>query len=78
MHKQTLDNAPVEPDKFFNFVEPPSDTLLCYFNMFHPAPSPLSLQLVDLTPCADSPGKVKLTERFSQEMKSLGHLTSLG
>jgi hypothetical protein len=28
------------------FVKPPSDTLLRYFNMFHLAPSPSFLQLI--------------------------------
>jgi hypothetical protein len=30
------------------FVKPPSDTLLCYFNMFHLAPSPLSLSIITI------------------------------
>jgi hypothetical protein len=35
------------------FVKPPSDTLLRYFNMFHPAPSPSSLQFIENASQAD-------------------------
>jgi hypothetical protein len=51
VHFRTPDDAPVVQNIFsflysksISVCETPSDTLLCYFNMFHLAPSPSSLQ----------------------------------
>jgi hypothetical protein len=58
------------------FVKPTSDTLLRYFNMFHLAPSPSSLQFIQFTHlfCSEGGSFMTFSEVLSEMISSL-HVT---